>query len=98
MARQWSAVKMLEHLSTFRNTLNSVDAADMGRAAGKVEGFEESLGARSRALASLQLSAKSNYSGGHRHADGDLMKPLLVCIVARLWAKWTCARTLLQGR
>ena len=72
MARQWSAVKMLEHLSTFRNTLNSVDAADMGRAAGKVEGFEESLGARSRALASLQLSAKSNYSGGHRHADGDL--------------------------
>lgn len=72
MARQWSAVKMLGHLSTFRNTLNSVHAADMGRAVGKVEGFEESLGARSRALASLQLSAKSNYSGGHRHADGDL--------------------------
>ena len=38
----------------------------------KLRASEESLGARSRALASLQLSAKSNYSGGHRHADGDL--------------------------
>ena len=54
-ARQWTAVRMLEHLSFDGNTPNSVDASDMERAAGKVEGLEKSLEAVSRALASRQL-------------------------------------------
>ena len=38
-ARQWSAVRMLEHLAVDRNFSESVSAADMGRAASKVEDF-----------------------------------------------------------
>lgn len=36
-ARQWSVVEMLEHLAFDGNTPELVDAAAMGRAAGKFE-------------------------------------------------------------
>ena len=43
-SRQWSAVKMLEHLGTDGNTPEFIQAGDMGRAAAKMEGFENVLG------------------------------------------------------
>ena len=74
-AKQWSAVRMLEHLSFDGNTPNSVDAEGMGRAAGKVEGLEVALGALSRAVASLQ-SFPGGYFCGDRarlwRADDDV--------------------------
>ena len=63
-ARQWTAVRMLEHLSFDGNTPNSVDASDMERAAGKVEGLEKSLEAVSRALASRQLCRGDYFCSG----------------------------------
>ena len=41
-SRQWSVVRGLEHLAFDGNAPEFVDAAAMGRVAGKVEGFEES--------------------------------------------------------
>lgn len=53
-ARQWSVVRTLEHLIQDGNTPNSVDAGDMGRAASKVEDFQDCLAALHRAVGSLQ--------------------------------------------
>ena len=53
-SRQWSVVRTLEHLSFDGNTPKFVDAGTMGRAAVKVEGYEESLGVLARALSTVQ--------------------------------------------
>ena len=70
-SRQWSAVKMLEHLGTDGNTPEFIQAADMGRSAAKMENFEEVLGAVSRALVSLSSSPAPYYGGGlSKHENG----------------------------
>eukprot|EP00435_Cladocopium_sp_Y103_P017908 s2227_g4.t1 len=53
-ARQWTAVKYMEHLCYDGNTPEEVDAALMGRSAAKVESMEEVLAALSRAVAFLK--------------------------------------------
>ena len=58
-ARQWSVVRMLEHLDFDGNTPSFVDAAAMGRSASKVESFEENIGVLARAVASLQSSSST---------------------------------------
>ncbi len=62
-SRQWSAVKMLEHLGTDGNTPELVSAMDMGRSAAKIEGFEEALEVVSRCLHTLSSSAGGYFSG-----------------------------------
>ena len=52
-AKQWTVVRMLEHLAVDRNFPEFVTAADMGRAAGKVEDFQDSLDALARAAVAL---------------------------------------------
>ena len=69
-ARQWSVAKMLEYLSFDGNVPNSVDATAMGRAATKFEGFEESLGALSRAVGSMQASF-GTYFGSRITGDAE---------------------------
>ena len=64
-SKQWSVVRMLEHLSFDGNTPNEIDAGAMGRAAAKFEGFEDSLAAVSRALASVH-DFDSRYLGGSK--------------------------------
>lgn len=54
-ARQWSVVRMLMHLSFDGNSPQFVDAATMGRAAAKVEGYEDTLSAVARAVSALQV-------------------------------------------
>ena len=54
-ARQWSVVRMLMHLSFDGNSPQFVDAATMGRAAAKVEGYEDTLSAAARAVSTLQV-------------------------------------------
>ena len=54
-ARQWSVVRMLMHLSFDGNSPQFVDAATMGRAAAKVEGYEDTLSAVARAVSTLQV-------------------------------------------
>ena len=61
-SRQWSVVRMLEHLAFDGTTPEFVDAASMGRVACKVEGFEESLAALSRAVSALHFS-EGHYFG-----------------------------------
>eukprot|EP00435_Cladocopium_sp_Y103_P018994 s3930_g4.t1 len=56
---EWSAVRILEHLNVDGNTLEVVEAVDMGRAAAKFEGFEESLAAMARAITCLHASTSS---------------------------------------
>eukprot|EP00435_Cladocopium_sp_Y103_P017734 s3434_g4.t1 len=63
-SRQWSVVRMFEHLSVDGNTPELVDAVAMGRAASKIESFEESLAAVARAVSTLQLSSHSYWVGG----------------------------------
>eukprot|EP00435_Cladocopium_sp_Y103_P038687 s964_g10.t1 len=73
-SRQWSVVRMLEHLAFDGNTPEFVDAAMMGRVAGKVEGFEESLAALSRAASTLQAADGTYYAPSrraHDHSDLD---------------------------
>ena len=53
-ARQWKAVRNLMHLSVDSNTPELVTAIDMGRAAAKVENFQDQVGALARAIDSLQ--------------------------------------------
>ena len=53
-ARQWSVVRMLEHLVKDGNTPELVEASDMGRAASKVEDFQDCVGALARAASTLQ--------------------------------------------
>eukprot|EP00435_Cladocopium_sp_Y103_P050506 s1798_g15.t1 len=65
-ARQWSVVRMLEHLAFDGTTPELVDATAMGRAASKVEGFEESLAALSRAVSTLQSSEGRYYGDAGR--------------------------------
>ena len=67
-ARQWSVVRMLEHLVQDGNTPNSVDAGDMGRAASKVEDYQDCLAALHRAIGSLQAQ-------GGDYMSHDLSKP-----------------------
>lgn len=66
-SRQWSVVRMLEHLAFDGTTPELVDAASMGRVASKVEGFEESLAALSRAVSTLQTSS-GHYFGASAHS------------------------------
>ena len=61
--RQWSAVKMLEHLDFDGNTPEFVEAADMGRGAAKVESFEDAISAVARAITALQCEA-GGYGAG----------------------------------
>ena len=61
-ARQWTAVKYLEHLCVDGNTPFSVDAAFMGRAAAKVESMEAVLAALSRAGAFLKEDGNQYFS------------------------------------
>ena len=63
-ARQWSVVRMLEHLVQDGNTPNSVDSGDMGRAASKVEDYQDCLAALHRAIGSLQAYAGDYMSCG----------------------------------
>ena len=63
-SRQWSAVKMLEHLGTDGNTPEFIQAGDMGRAAAKMEGFENVLGAVTRALSCLSSTVGSYHAAG----------------------------------
>ena len=55
-ARQWSVVEMLEHLAFDGNTPELVDAAAMGRGAGKFEGYEENFSPLATAVVTLQSS------------------------------------------
>ena len=66
-ALQWSVVRMLEHLAFDGTTPEFVDAACMGRVASKVEGFEESLAALSRAVSTLHISS-GHYFGATAHS------------------------------
>ena len=75
-SRQWSAVKMLEHLGTDGNTPEFIDVGDMGRAAAKMEGFENVLGAVSRALHSLSSSANAYQVSGLSKHVREVSAPL----------------------
>ena len=68
-ARQWSIVRMLEHLVKDGNTPELVEAADMGRAASKVENFQDSLAALARAASTLQCFG-GGYFGGCSSPSG----------------------------
>ena len=74
-SRQWSVVRTLEHLSFDGNTPKFVDAGTMGRAAVKVEGYEESLGVLARALSTVQSfdgaysCSSSRYWSAHGEDD-----------------------------
>eukprot|EP00435_Cladocopium_sp_Y103_P014663 s4220_g3.t1 len=81
-ARQWTVVRMLEHLAFDGNTPELVDAADMGRAAGKVEGYEDSLAALSRAVSTLQTS-EGRYYGSRRLSSDDQVEEE---------TKWRCGK------
>ena len=61
--RQWSAIKMLEHLDFDGNTPEFVEAADMGRGAAKVESFEDAISAVARAISVLQCEAGGYVTG-----------------------------------
>ena len=61
--RQWSAIKMLEHLDFDGNTPEFVEAADMGRGAAKVESFEDAISAVARAISVLQCETGGYGSG-----------------------------------
>ena len=75
-SRQWSAVKMLEHLGTDGNTPEFIDVGDMGRAAAKMEGFENVLGAVARALHSLSSSANAYQVSGLSKHVREVSAPL----------------------
>ena len=52
-AKQWSVVRMIEHLAVDRNFPISVEAVDMGRAAAKIEDFQKCMDVLGRATADL---------------------------------------------
>ena len=52
-ARQWTAVKMLEHLAVDRNFAEFVSATDMGRSASKVEDLQDCIDVLARAAVAL---------------------------------------------
>ena len=79
LAWHWSAVRMLEPLSFDGNTPNSVDACDMGRAAGKVVRFEKCLPTLSRAVASLLLCRADYFGCGRSFGDPVLDAPSKRC-------------------
>ena len=62
-SRQWKRVKLLEHLSEDSNSLLSVDAEAMARAALKTEASSDQLDALHRALVSSTLAGAAPYSG-----------------------------------
>ena len=52
-AKQWSIVRTLEHLAVDGNFAEFIDASDMGRSAGKIEDFQDSVDTLARAVATL---------------------------------------------
>ena len=71
-SRQWRTVRLLEWLSEDENSVETVDAASMGRTAAKAESQVEELAALHRACDSLQLAwggyfSKSSVLPGRGH-------------------------------
>ena len=62
-SRQWGAVRNLMHLSMDGNTPELVAAPDMGRAAAKMENFEDQIAAVARALESLHGEYRPYFAG-----------------------------------
>ena len=76
-SRQWPVVKNLEFLARDGNSPELVLAHDMGRAASKVEGFQEELDALCRAAAFLHAEESSYFGTGLTHSfesDGSDMR------------------------
>ena len=89
-ARQWTAVKYVEHLCVDCNTPVSVDAAFMGRAAAKVEGMEMEavLAALSRAGALLREYENNIFL----HGSLGLLLIARSILQKRLGAKWEACK------
>ena len=76
-SRQWPVVKNLEFLARDGNSPELVLAHDMGRAASKVEGFQDELDALCRAAAFLHVEESSYFGTGLTHSfesDGSDMR------------------------
>ena len=78
-SRQWSAVRMLEHLVRDGNTPEFIHAADMGRAAAKVENFERELGALCRAAFAVDGLERSYFSRDLTRSDDAVHADFLRC-------------------
>lgn len=77
-AKQWSVVRMIEHLAVGRNFPIKVGAVDMGRSAMKIEDFQKCIDVLGRATADLHV-----FDGGYGHLkpskDGNYEQSGLRC-------------------
>ena len=67
--KQWSAIGVIQFLAWDSNSPEFIDAESMGRAASKIENFQDELGALHRSISAL-LGSGGNYT----HA-GELCRP-----------------------
>ena len=70
-ARQWSVVRMLQHLVVDGTTPQFVDAAGMGRASVKFEGYEAYLEVLSRAVETVHVFEHSYAGARLRERKGE---------------------------
>ena len=78
-SRQWAAVRNLEHLSFDGNFPEFVDSGLMGRAASKIEGYEDSLAAVSRALNAILSFDDTYFTSARKSAPTVLGDAELAC-------------------
>ena len=74
-ARQWSTVRMLEHLVVDGNTPKFVESDDMGRAASKFENFEDVVAGLARSVSALHEHGYSRLFK-RQPAEGDQDRPM----------------------